>query len=91
MKLYRIRRKSDGKFSNGTMEPKFTKNGKFWLEPDLKRHLKQFDDKDLGRYFDCEIMCYMLIDVIGEKRDIIPAVKTPKEKIINKTDNIYDL
>ena len=28
--LYRIRRKSDGKYSTGTSSPKWTKNGKFF-------------------------------------------------------------
>ena len=40
VKIYRIRRKSDGLFSGGGMNPKFTKRGKIWqgLGP-LKNHL----------------------------------------------------
>ena len=42
-KLYRIRRKSDGKFSTGTSSPRFTKNGKFFPHYQaLQAHLLWF-------------------------------------------------
>lgn len=46
VKIYRIRRKSDGLFSTGGMSPRFTKKGKIWqgLGP-LKNHLNLLLDQ----------------------------------------------
>ena len=62
-KLYKIRRKSDGKFSNGGQWPKFTKDGKSWSIGHLKTHLNQFthgaiyyNEKLPWPYNGCEIV-----------------------------------
>ena len=41
--LYRIRRKSDGKYSTGTTSPRWTANGKYFVNRGaLRDHLKWF-------------------------------------------------
>ena len=43
--MYKIRRKSDGKFSSGGLTPRFTKKGKVWTELRyLKAHLNMLKE-----------------------------------------------
>ena len=43
--MYKIRRKSDGKFSSGGLTPRFTKKGKVWTELRyLKAHLNMIKE-----------------------------------------------
>jgi hypothetical protein len=65
--MYKIRRKSDGKFSTGGLTPRFTKKGKVWTEVQyLKSHLNmlkkwrevyrsRYEDEPFP-YIDCEIV-----------------------------------
>lgn len=66
MKVYKIRRKSDRKFSSGGINPKWTKNGKIWALPFLKNHLHLINDyvihyKYKNPYENCEIVEYELV------------------------------
>jgi hypothetical protein len=64
MKVYKIRRKSDGLFSTGTINPKFTKRGKIWIEPHfMQNHIIMLIKQNKGNintYFDCEYVEYEL-------------------------------
>lgn len=57
LRVWRIRRKSDGLFSNGrTTNPKFEPVGKIWTSvKSLHNHLKLFGPQ-LGIYRDCELV-----------------------------------
>ena len=62
MKIYKIRRKSDGKFSCGGTEPKFTLTGKSWNTlSSLKGHLR-LNSADWKVYNDCEIVGYDIVE-----------------------------
>ena len=70
-KIYKIRRKSDGKYSNGGLAPFFSDYGKTWgSERHVRIHLEMFrceiDAMDL--YDDCEIIEYDLVP------NLLPAV-----------------
>lgn len=65
--LYKIRRKTDGLFSNGGTSPTFSKEGHIWKRKiDVKRHLELFTKphhktmtlEDV--YRDCEVVCFQL-------------------------------
>jgi hypothetical protein len=63
MNIYKIRRKSDGKYSSGGVRPRFTKAGKIWIDiREIKKHLTYMKewvgyDKTLPfPYEDCEIV-----------------------------------
>jgi len=83
MKIYKIRRKSDGLFSTGGMVPKWSKTGKTWNQiGHFKNHLNQFKDrckydfetkkyiyidKTPEYYSGCEIVVYELTQAIVEE------------------------
>lgn len=71
-KLYRIRKKSDGLYSNGGSYPKFSKMGKFWRKQHLMSHLTLVSGKSFGieAYKDCEIVQYRLVEEETD-RDIL--------------------
>jgi hypothetical protein len=58
--IYKIRRKSDGKFSSGGAIPSFSKHGKHWQEQHLRQHMALVYDQFYGRcpYAHCEIVKY---------------------------------
>lgn len=52
-KVYKIRRRTDGKYSNGGRYPKFTKNGKTWNRlSDVVSHLAMLYDNSIERHPD---------------------------------------
>lgn len=69
MNVFKIRRKADGLFSTGGIEPRWDKKGKTWNGiGQLKNHLNQFkpqfkgdDDTTIKTYKGCEIVWYELI------------------------------
>ena len=65
MIVYKIRRKSDGKFSTGGSYPSFTKNGKIWKQKGhLTSHLNQLDAPSKVRYIkECEIIPFELVEL----------------------------
>lgn len=83
MKIYKIRRKSDGLFSTGGVSPSWSKTGKTWNQiGHLKNHLNQFKDRydydfetkkhirvdKIPKYYsDCEIIVYELTQAIVEE------------------------
>lgn len=83
-KIYKIRRKKDGKFSGGGFSPSWRKNGgKFWQLIHLKQHLlhiKEYLQKRGHKAYDrdCEVVEYELV----EKRRIPVEefIKTIKRK-----------
>ncbi|HNC56680.1 MAG TPA: hypothetical protein PLP33_14630 [Leptospiraceae bacterium] len=61
MLVYKIRRKSDGLFSQGGNWPDFSKLGKIWkTKGHLTNHLKQVRHSD---YEDCEIVPYAIVEI----------------------------
>ena len=55
--VYKIRRKSDGKFSEGGQWPGFAKNGKIWKTmAHIKAHLALVKSYRQSPYHDCEIV-----------------------------------
>ncbi len=64
MIVYKIRRKSDGKFSTGGGHPSFTKNGKIWKQKGhLTSHLNQVAIFSKQIYLnECEIVPFELIE-----------------------------
>ncbi len=63
-KLYKIRRKSDGLFSCGTTNPRFSKHGKLYKRQHLSTHLAQFSQKSLSQYYgNCEIVEYEVTEL----------------------------
>lgn len=64
--IFKIRRKSDGKFSRGGAEPKFVKNGKTWgRRADIDKHLvKVYQEYNSNRAYDddCEVVEYELVE-----------------------------
>lgn len=65
MVLFKIRRKSDGRFSGGGARPKFTKRGKVWNEAHLKQHMSMVYDPFYGHrpYTNCEVVKYECTEV----------------------------
>ena len=66
MELFRIKRLSDGLFSDGGVDPTFSKNGKYWKqESHLTNHLRQvmYYDKILRAYDDCVVVRYDVVEV----------------------------
>ena len=62
MKVFKIRRKTDGLFSSGGGYPSFGKRGKIWTNiGHIKNHL-QVVGKCIERYKDCELVCYELTE-----------------------------
>lgn len=64
MRVYRIQRKSDGKFSMGSMFPTFNKDGKIWLRRgDLLKHLRMFDlERVVEVYRGCVVVEYVVTE-----------------------------
>ena len=70
LKLFKIRRKSDGKFSTGGSKPRFTTIGKMWRKQHLHSHLsmlksvnrRRSDDVIGDFYGDCEIVTFKVIE-----------------------------
>lgn len=59
--VYKIRRKSDGKFSMGGSEPSFGLTGKIWKRSgDLSNHLNLVNEK---AYKGCELVVLELVEV----------------------------
>jgi hypothetical protein len=76
MKIYKIRRVSDGLYSSGGIPPKFTKYGKIWSNiGTLKNHFNQFKE---NKYYKnpyknfyitenkCEVICFELNEIEKE-------------------------
>lgn len=70
MIVYKIRRKSDGLFSSGGMEPTFSEKGKTWAQRGhLSNHFAQFNKSEINHvYGDCEVV---VLEVIEEEVDVI--------------------
>lgn len=70
-KLWKIRNKKTGLFSNGGKVPKFTKNGKLWsCKGHLRLHLKQFSEYELQKiYKDCEVVAYSMEEI--DRKDML--------------------
>ena len=68
-KLWKIRNKKTGLFSNGGKTPKFTKNGKIWTcKGHLRLHLHQFSEYELQKvYKDCEVVSYGMEEIDCKK------------------------
>lgn len=67
MKIFKIKRLSDGLYSTGGMRPDFTKLGKIWkTEGHLKSHLNQFQPKVAERhkhvYDDCVVVTLEVVE-----------------------------
>lgn len=65
--VFKIRRKSDGLYSTGGVNPTFTRVWKAWASRgNINQHLAQFETSDALRqvYGDCEIVVYSLSRVI---------------------------
>lgn len=57
MNIYKIRRKSDGKYSAGSKPPVFTNAGVYWHEEKkLRNHLLMFRYGNWDAYNGCEIV-----------------------------------
>lgn len=55
--MYMIRRKSDGLFSSGGVDPKFKKRGKVWNNRSaLSNHLVLIGKRAQGLYDGCEVL-----------------------------------
>ena len=70
MELFKIRRKSDNKFSSGGSNPCFNKLGKMWRKQYLNSHLLMVkstrDNKNNGIerfYSNCEIVTYKIKEI----------------------------
>lgn len=62
MILYRIRRKTDGLFSNNSLPPTFSETGYIWEQKsDLIQYLTSlFSSKHSNEYDDCYVVEYLL-------------------------------
>ena len=59
MMLYKIRRRSDGKFSTGGRWPSFKATGKTWGRiQDIVTHYGQINPRNKHVYDDCEVVFY---------------------------------
>mgnify|MGYP006928179905 CR=1 FL=1 len=69
MKVYKIRRKSDGFFSNGGSTPGFTKRGKLWkgMGP-LNNHINILYKPSV--YADCELVTFELVEEELDRIDL---------------------
>ena len=64
MNVYKIRRKSDNKFSSGARPPAFTDGGIFWpTSSSLRNHLSMFKYGDWGMYEGCEVVQFTLQEI----------------------------
>lgn len=73
LKLFKIRRKSDGKFSTGGSKPRFTSMGKLWRKQHLNSHLSMLKQTNrhipdiIDRtYCDCEIVSFNITEDSSE-------------------------
>jgi hypothetical protein len=59
-KIYKIRRKSDGLFSDGGSRGRFSKKGTYWLSIGaLKNHFNSLKIPDWLKYYgDCEVVSF---------------------------------
>ncbi len=68
LKLFKIRRKSDGKFSTGGAIPKFTSIGKLWRKQHLNSHLimlkwSRRDSNIIEKiYSNCEVVTFNIFE-----------------------------
>lgn len=59
--FYKIRRKSDGLYSKGGMNPRFTKTGKTWSNiGHLKNHFHWVSNNE---YSDCEVVTFEMVEL----------------------------
>jgi len=66
-KIYKIRNKQTGLYSNGGKKPKFSVNGKIWTQKNhLLLHLKIVDDID-KIYKNCEIVVLEMVETEVKK------------------------
>lgn len=85
--VYKIRRKSDGKFSTGGSIPGFTKNGKIWKKKShVQSHITQATQYSNSSsihfkeaYKDCEVVEYVITELST----------MPVMKLIEKTEKVY--
>jgi|GEM_PF-6255751 len=57
--VYKIRKRKDGKYSNGGCYPRFTRNGKSWSIGDLRKHIQILDSNVKKIYAEeCEIVAF---------------------------------
>lgn len=65
MRVYRIQRRSDGKFSTGGSYPRFTTKGKSWQQlGHVKAHLRQATTHN---YQDCDLVAFEVTETEVER------------------------
>lgn len=99
-KVFKIRRKSDGLFSEGSFHPRFTAKGKVWRnKQSIQAHFGQFDPERLRKsYKDCElVVCELVVteatsmEQVSDRRERnIILKKKHGEDFANLVDTIVD-
>lgn len=69
LKLFKIRRKSDGLFSTGGSKPRFTSVGKLWRKQHINSHLSMLKSTNRSKpniikdvYAGCEVVSFNLTE-----------------------------
>ena len=82
--VYKIRRKSDGLYSNGGADPVFNKRGKMWMGiGDIKNHFNVIREYHKTKtylewlYKNCEIVTFMVTPT--DRVDVIEFIKENKK------------
>jgi len=71
MKLYKIRRISDGLFSMGGMYPYFSKVGKTWNTiGHLRNHLSGLGNQIMRHYDGCEVWEIEVSELVSKKQPV---------------------
>ena len=86
--LFKIRRRTDGLFSKGGVEPTFSKTGKVWKRRgDVSGHLSQLNRRTIREFYEnCEVVEFSIIedhatevidvyDGVAERRDTAKAIQ----------------
>ena len=80
--VYKIRRRSDGKFSKGGSTPSFSSNGKIWKQRShLTNHLSLLTEPGSNPtlYDDCEIVVYELTETEVSTTSVSEYIRERKE------------
>lgn len=96
MKVYKIR-DENGLYSNGGMNPSFTKAGKAWNNiGHLKNHLRQFFDRTSYRgrtaelYDNAEIIAIEIVETEVEKTPVTDMIIEMLEKDVEQIQDLAD-
>ncbi len=90
-RIFKIRRKSDGLFSNGGTSPSFTKKGKIWsTRGGLTNHFHLLASYSRGRreakefYADCEVVTFELTETVIEAESCLDHLQAIADRNAEK-------